>query len=86
VVRRIPIQLMKAGWGSVLLAGVALAWRRLPLDGGLFLLTLGGYALGRFAMQPWRASRQRVGPVDLQQALSALLATTAIGGFVLKKL
>jgi prolipoprotein diacylglyceryltransferase len=83
--RRIPTQILEAAWAFVLLIAGALWWRRTTPAGALFLLTLAAYAAGRFALQPWRAYRQRAWRVDLQQAISALFAASAISGFLLMR-
>ncbi len=83
--RRIPTQILEAAWALLLLIAAALAWHRLS-SGELFLLALAAYAVGRFVMQPWRASRQRIGQLDLQQAISVLFALIAIGGLMLMRL
>jgi prolipoprotein diacylglyceryltransferase len=76
--RRIPTQLLEAGWAVVLLAGAILAWPRLPATGELFLLSLAAYALGRFALQPLRASRRRLGTLDIEQMISIAVAALAM--------
>jgi phosphatidylglycerol:prolipoprotein diacylglycerol transferase len=76
--RRIPSQLLEAGWAAVLLAGAILVWPRLAATGELFLLSLAGYALGRFAQQPLRASRGRVGTLDIEQTISIAVAALAM--------
>jgi phosphatidylglycerol---prolipoprotein diacylglyceryl transferase len=85
-VRRIPTQILEAAWAFLLLVAAGVSWRKSSPGGELFLLILGAYALGRIVLQLWRASRPRVGRVDLQQAISVLVAAVAISGFILMRL
>lgn len=52
--RRIPTQLMEAGWATLLLAASTLLWHRLPFDGALFVFVAAGYAFGRLALESLR--------------------------------
>jgi phosphatidylglycerol:prolipoprotein diacylglycerol transferase len=45
--RRVPLQILEAGWGIAVLAGALLLWGRLPIDGAVFLYALGAYSVGR---------------------------------------
>jgi prolipoprotein diacylglyceryltransferase len=71
--RRLPVQAFEIGWSLLLLVAAIALWPSLPVPGSLFLAALGGYAVGRLLLQPLRASRQRVGRVDLPMAISAAM-------------
>jgi phosphatidylglycerol:prolipoprotein diacylglycerol transferase len=71
--RRLPVQAFEIGWAVLLLVAAVVIWPSLPVPGSLFLAALGGYAVGRLLLQPLRASRQRVGRVDVPMAISATL-------------
>jgi phosphatidylglycerol:prolipoprotein diacylglycerol transferase len=81
--RRIPSQLLEAGWAALLLAGAAIVWHAMPFPGALFLTALAGYAGGRIVLEATRQNRQTLGPVDLQQALAAICAGSALACLVL---
>lgn len=49
--RRLPSQVLEAGWAAILLVGAIFLWDRLPFSGALFLMSLAGYALGRFLLE-----------------------------------
>ena len=48
VAKRIPTQLLEAGWAALLLVAAILAAGSMPFAGALFLATLAAYAAGRF--------------------------------------
>jgi prolipoprotein diacylglyceryltransferase len=79
--RRVPTQLLEIAWTLVLLAGAIVAWPHLETPGTLFLATVAGYGLGRLALQPTRAVRERRGGIDVSLALwggTALLAVVSL--------
>ncbi len=80
--RRIPSQLLEAGWAILLLVGAVIVWPALPFPGALFLSALAGYAAGRVLLEPTRQARQMLGPIDLQQLIAASLAGIALAGLV----
>jgi phosphatidylglycerol---prolipoprotein diacylglyceryl transferase len=81
--RRTPTQPMEFVWALLLLAGALIVWPRLPFDGALFLYLLGGYGLGRLALESCRehagASRWSVA----QHGISAGLVAGALVGLVM---
>ena len=72
---RMPTQLFEIGWAILLLAAATLVWSWRPFSGALFLCVTAGYGVGRLLLQPLRATRQRVGGVDVELAISATLIT-----------
>ena len=81
--RRIPTQLMEAAWALVLLAAAPLAWARLPFAGALFLYLLGGYGLGRLALESCRERVQTAGLFTAQHGISAGLVAVGVVGIVI---
>jgi prolipoprotein diacylglyceryltransferase len=75
--RRVPSQLLEAGWSLCLLTGAVFLWKRLAFPGALFLYLLAGYGTGRFFMEPAREGPERVGRVVLYRAFSGLLLLLA---------
>ncbi len=64
VARRIPTQLLEAGWAAVLLVGAVLAAGRMPFAGALFVATLAAYAAGRFLIDFGRDAPRKLGRSD----------------------
>ncbi len=81
--RRLPTQLLEAGWAALLLAGAAALWPLRPFPGALFLAALAVYAAGRVALQATRERRPVLGPTDLQQLLASALAGLSLAALVL---
>jgi phosphatidylglycerol:prolipoprotein diacylglycerol transferase len=78
--RRIPSQLLEAGWMAVLLLGAVALWGRLPFPGALALYMLGGYGLARFALDFTRETAGRSATnAGLQRAVSLGMAATSLG-------
>jgi phosphatidylglycerol---prolipoprotein diacylglyceryl transferase len=77
--RRIPTQLLEAGWAGVLLALAVAAQGRLP-DGAIFAGALGAYGSGRLILEPLR--EQPDGRhLLLAEAAPALAVVCGIGAF-----
>jgi prolipoprotein diacylglyceryltransferase len=74
---------MEAAWTLILLAGAPLAWPVLPFPGALFLYLLGGYGLGRLALESYRERAQAVWGLNAQHAISAGLVSVSVAGFVM---
>lgn len=70
--RRVPTQLLEAGWVVILLVGVALLWNRRPFAGALYVFVLGGYGLGRLFLESTREEQDRVGRMSLQHLIAAI--------------
>ncbi len=71
--RRIPTQLLEAGWGLLLLVAVIFLWNVSPFPGAIFLFVLVGYSLGRFAFEWTRQEQDRIGRLTVHQAISLIL-------------
>jgi phosphatidylglycerol:prolipoprotein diacylglycerol transferase len=81
--RRYPAQLLEAAFAALLLLGAVLVWNRLPFDGAVFLSALAGYGVGRWGLELTRETIDRVGPVALNQALSAGFVAVSLMTFLL---
>jgi phosphatidylglycerol---prolipoprotein diacylglyceryl transferase len=81
--RRIPAQLLEAALAAVLLLGAVVVWNRLPFDGALFLFAVAAYGTGRWGLELTRETIDRVGPVSLNQALSAAFVAVSMASFLL---
>jgi phosphatidylglycerol---prolipoprotein diacylglyceryl transferase len=81
--RRIPTQLLEAGWAALLLLGALAIWPALPFPGALFLAAIVAYAVGRVGLEATRETRDVLGPFDLHQVLSATLVVSGLGCLVL---
>jgi phosphatidylglycerol:prolipoprotein diacylglycerol transferase len=79
--QRIPVQILEAAWGAVVLAGSVMLWRRLPFQGAIFFYTVGAYGAGRLVLQVLREEQDRVLGVSVQAAISALLVVSAVVAF-----
>jgi prolipoprotein diacylglyceryltransferase len=71
--RRIPTQLLEAGWAAVLLVFAIPFRERLPFPGALFWIVAAGYGAGRLVLE----STREAGPADrrftVHHAISAAL-------------
>jgi prolipoprotein diacylglyceryltransferase len=76
--RRVPTQLLEAGWSLGLLGGALLLLERLPFRGALFLYLLAGYGTGRFFLETLREQQEKVGSLALHRAISASLVLLAL--------
>jgi phosphatidylglycerol---prolipoprotein diacylglyceryl transferase len=76
--RRIPTQLLEAGWALQLLAGAIAIWSRLRFPGALFIYALGGYATGRLVLESMREREKDRAAFGLQHALSAGLVAACL--------
>ena len=81
--RRLPTQLLEAGWAAVILVTAIACWARTPFPGALFLGALAGYATGRLGLGPTRDTHAQPGALYLQQGISAAFVVLALTGFVL---
>jgi len=80
--RRLPVQLFEAAWAAVLLVWTGLVWDDRPFDGSVFLLVLAAYAAARLVFEPMRESSDRIGEINVQQAISAVLVLLSIAGLL----
>ncbi len=80
--RRVPIQILEAGWAALLLVAAVGLWSRRPFPGAIFLGAAGAYALARVVLQPAREAQDRLGPVNLQRTFAAALGILALLGLI----
>jgi phosphatidylglycerol---prolipoprotein diacylglyceryl transferase len=76
--RRVPTQLLEAGWAALLLLGATALWSQRPLSGALFLSIVVAYSSGRIALQPMREEQERFRGLNVQQVLCAALAALSL--------
>ncbi len=76
--RRMPTQLMEAGWATLLLISAVMLWDRLPFDGALFVFVAAGYATGRLAMESMRDLRAAGRKFTVQHAISLLIIALSV--------
>jgi phosphatidylglycerol:prolipoprotein diacylglycerol transferase len=76
--RRIPTQLLEAGFGLLLLGGAAALWNERPFPGALFISTVLAYGVGRIVLQPMRDEQDRVANVNIHQAVCAALVALSL--------
>jgi phosphatidylglycerol:prolipoprotein diacylglycerol transferase len=79
--RRIPVQILEAGWGAVVLTGAVALWRHVPFQGALFFHTVGAYGAARIVLEGLRQQQDRVRGVSLHAAISALFVSVSIVAF-----
>jgi phosphatidylglycerol:prolipoprotein diacylglycerol transferase len=77
--RRVPTQLLEAGWAAVLLVAGIVGWRRLPFPGALFLGTAAAYAAGRLALESVRQKDPSGTAFTVNHALSAAVILSSLG-------
>ena len=83
VVKRLPTQLLEAGWAALVLLGAVLAGGRMPFTGAIFLSALAAYAAGRFFIDFTRdAPRTVAGRLTVAQACSAVFVLVAVTLFI----
>jgi phosphatidylglycerol:prolipoprotein diacylglycerol transferase len=78
--RRLPTQLLEAGWAALILLGLAGLWNKLP-EGALFLYTVAAYSLGRWWLESTREDIEAVGVLSLHRAISVVLVAACLAGF-----
>jgi phosphatidylglycerol:prolipoprotein diacylglycerol transferase len=81
--RRIPTQLLEAGWGLFLLSGAVGLWKHAPVPGALFLFTVAGYGAGRIVLQQLREQQERLGALNIQQGLCVGMIGLSLIGLLL---
>jgi phosphatidylglycerol---prolipoprotein diacylglyceryl transferase len=71
--RRIPTQLLEAGWAAVLLIGATALRNYVPFPGAIFLSVLAGYGIGRLVFEWTRQQQDHVGKLSIQQIISLIV-------------
>jgi prolipoprotein diacylglyceryltransferase len=77
-IRRVPIQLLEAALGALILAGAAVLAASKPPAGSVFAGSLAAYGLGRVFLQPLRERQSRVRGVPALRATSAVLIAVTL--------
>lgn len=75
--RRVPTQLLEAGWGLLVLISVLLVRSHLSLDGTLFAAAAAAYGIGRLLLEP---QREPTGPATGSHANVAASVILIVAG------
>jgi phosphatidylglycerol:prolipoprotein diacylglycerol transferase len=79
--RRFPSQILEALWGTVVLTGALLFWKRATIEGAVFLFSVGAYGAGRMVLESLRDSPDRLMGLSLHKALSIGFVTISLCAF-----
>ena len=71
--KRIPTQLLEAGWATLILVAAIQVWPHLPFEGALFLFVASGYASGRLILESTRDLRRAGRKFTVHHAISLLI-------------
>jgi phosphatidylglycerol---prolipoprotein diacylglyceryl transferase len=82
--RRIPTQLLEAGWATVLLASAIIVWPSLPFEGALFVFVSVGYATGRLLLESTRNTSRNGLRFTLHHAISLLIIAASLAALTLR--
>jgi phosphatidylglycerol:prolipoprotein diacylglycerol transferase len=84
--RRMPTQLLEAGWATLLLVSSVLIWPRLPFDGALFLFVSAGYAAGRLGLESMRDGGRSSGSFTVHHGISVFIILAAATAILWRKI
>ncbi len=76
--RRIPTQLLEAGFAAVLLGSAMIVWRGLPFQGALVLFVTASYASGRLVLESLRESEPGAKRFNESHALSLVMVIVSL--------
>jgi len=76
--RRLPVQLMDAACGVLLLAVAAGLWRSRAPDGAVVLVVVAGYGAARIGMDGLREQRDRLGGVVITPVIGMVLSVVSL--------
>ena len=76
--KRMPTQLLEAGWAAVLLVFSMYIWRWLPFPGALFLVITGSYAAGRLVLESTRAPAPGAGRFNIYHGMSVVIVVLSL--------
>ena len=79
--RRIPVQLLEAGFAILILVGAAGLWNQRRFPGALFLLAVAAYGAGRAALHRTRNIQERSGRLNMYQVLFVTLSGLSLTVF-----
>jgi phosphatidylglycerol---prolipoprotein diacylglyceryl transferase len=71
--RRLPTQLLEAGWAAAMLITAVLIRSKMPFQGALFWVIAAGYAAGRFVLLSMREPEPGARQFTIQHGVSASL-------------
>jgi phosphatidylglycerol:prolipoprotein diacylglycerol transferase len=83
--KRIPNQLLEAGWAAMLLVGLFLLRGRMPFPGALFVFTAAGYASGRLILEFAREQNRARHGLTVHHAISLLIIALSIAALTTSK-
>jgi prolipoprotein diacylglyceryltransferase len=78
VARRIPNQLLEAGWAALILASIAVLHGRLPFAGAIFVFTSAAYAAGRMVLEFVREENRARRGLTVHHAISLLIIALSL--------
>ena len=81
--RRIPVQILEAIWGTLVLTGGIVLWGSQPFQGALFLYAIGAYGLGRIVLESMRDEQDRVRGISVHKLISSGLIAASLGAFAI---
>jgi phosphatidylglycerol:prolipoprotein diacylglycerol transferase len=81
--RRLPTQLLEAGWAAAMVITAVLIRSRMPFPGALFWMIAAGYAAGRFVLLFMREAEPSARTFTIQHGVSAglILLSLAMLGY-----
>jgi phosphatidylglycerol:prolipoprotein diacylglycerol transferase len=80
--KRIPVQLLEAGWAAILFGAAWVVLRRIPFHGALFLGVAALYAIGRLLLETFRERDHALSQIAGGKMFSMLTATSALAALI----
>lgn len=84
--KRIPTQLLEAGWATVILVAATQIWSRLPFPGALFLFVASGYACGRLVLESMREHEHARHGFTIHHAISLAIILLSLAALTTRPL
>lgn len=82
--KRIPTQILEAGWAAVLLLIGTIIWKSLPFAGALFLFVIAGYASGRLMLESLRDHLRAGQSFTIQHAISLGIIAASLAALTIR--
>jgi phosphatidylglycerol---prolipoprotein diacylglyceryl transferase len=82
--KRIPTQLLEAGWALFILGTGLAIWNGLPFRGALFIYMAAGYATGRLLLESLREMTIPGRRFTIQHAISLLIITLSLAALTIR--
>ena len=76
--KRVPTQIVEAGWAQVLLVSGIVIWPRLPFRGGLFLFVAAGYASARLLTELARERKDDAPRLSVAHVVSIITVLLSV--------